>query len=47
MKYLHDEGFTAIALRDLATYVEWRQKPDDAWKIIEHRKSELASQPAR
>jgi peptidoglycan/xylan/chitin deacetylase (PgdA/CDA1 family) len=41
MKYLHDEGFTAIALRDLARYVEWRQKPSDPWKIIEQRKSDL------
>ena len=38
MKYLHDEGFKAIAVRDLAKYVDWRQKPDDPWKIIEQRK---------
>jgi peptidoglycan/xylan/chitin deacetylase (PgdA/CDA1 family) len=44
MKYLHDEGFTVIALRDLAKYVDWRQKPADPWKIIEQRKSELARQ---
>lgn len=43
MKYLHDGGFTAIALRDLAKYVDWTQKPADAWKIIERRKKELAS----
>jgi peptidoglycan/xylan/chitin deacetylase (PgdA/CDA1 family) len=43
MKYLHDEGFKAIAMRDLANYVDWRQKPADAWKIIEQRRSELAS----
>ena len=42
LKYLHDEGFTAIAMRDLAKYVDWRQKPADAWQIIEQRKSELA-----
>jgi hypothetical protein len=47
MKYLHDEGFTVVALRDLAKYVDWRQKPADAWKIIEQRKSESARQPAR
>jgi hypothetical protein len=41
MKYLKDEGFTVIALRDLAKYVDWRQKPDDPWKVIEQRKSEL------
>ena len=47
MKYLHDEGFKAIALRDLARYVDWRQKPDDPWKIIEQRKRDLPHQPAR
>ena len=41
MKYLHEEGFTAIAMRDLERYVNWRQKPDDPWKIIEQRKSRL------
>jgi len=38
MKYLHEEGFKAIAVRDLAKYVDWRQKPSDPWKIIEERK---------
>ena len=38
MKYLKDEGFKAIALRDLAKYVDWTQKPDDAWRVIEERK---------
>jgi peptidoglycan/xylan/chitin deacetylase (PgdA/CDA1 family) len=47
MKYLHDEGFKAIAMRDLAKYVDWRQKPDDPWKIIEQRKAELSRQPGR
>jgi peptidoglycan-N-acetylglucosamine deacetylase len=47
MKYLHDEGFTAIALRDLAKYVDWRQKPDAPWAIIDQRRRELASPPAR
>ena len=42
MKYLHDEGFKAIAVRDLAKYVDWRQKPDNPWQIIERRKSELS-----
>jgi hypothetical protein len=41
VKYLHDEGFKVIALRDLARYVDWRQKPTDAWKVIEQRKGEL------
>lgn len=42
LKYLHDEGFTVIAMRDLAKYVDWRHKPADAWQIIEQRKRELA-----
>jgi len=46
MKYLHDEGFKAIAMRDLATYVDWRQKPTDPWKVIEERKTQLSRQPA-
>ncbi len=41
MKYLHDEGFKAIAVRDLAKYVDWRLRPDDPWKIIEQRKVRL------
>src|SRR5262245_56672012 len=45
MKYLHDEGFKAVALRDLATYVDWRQKPTDPWKVIEERKTQLSRQP--
>jgi peptidoglycan/xylan/chitin deacetylase (PgdA/CDA1 family) len=47
MKYLHDEGFKAIAVRDLARYVDWRQKPGDPWKIIEQRRSGLPRQPGR
>lgn len=42
MKHLHDEGYTTIALRDLAKYVDWRQKPADPLTIIEQRKRELA-----
>ena len=42
MSYLHDEGFKVIALRDLAKYVDWTQKPADPWKIIDQRKRELA-----
>ena len=41
MKYLHEQGFKAIAMRDLAKYVDWRQKPEDPWKIIEQRKAQL------
>jgi peptidoglycan/xylan/chitin deacetylase (PgdA/CDA1 family) len=45
MKYLHDEHFKVIAVRDLAKYVDWRQKPDDPWKVIEERKSRLSAIP--
>ena len=38
MKYLHDEGYKVIALRDLAKYVDWTQKPADPWRVIEERK---------
>jgi peptidoglycan/xylan/chitin deacetylase (PgdA/CDA1 family) len=41
MKYLNDEHFTVIALRDLARYVDWQQRPDDPWRIIEQRKKQL------
>ncbi len=41
MKYLHDEGFKAIAMRDLAKYVDWTQKPADPWRVIEERKEAL------
>jgi peptidoglycan/xylan/chitin deacetylase (PgdA/CDA1 family) len=41
MKYLHDEGFKVVAVRDLAKYVDWRQKPDNPWSVIDQRKGEL------
>jgi hypothetical protein len=41
MKYLHDEGFRVIALRDLAKYVDWKQRPADPWEIIEQRKKKV------
>ena len=44
MKYLHDEGFTAIAMRDLAKYVDGNQKPDDPWRVIEERKAAMKKQ---
>ena len=43
MKYLHDEGFAVIALRDLEKYVDWRLKPSDPWSIIEQRKRDLGA----
>ena len=41
IKYLHDNHYKVVALRDLATYVDWKQKPDDPWRIIEERKNQL------
>jgi peptidoglycan/xylan/chitin deacetylase (PgdA/CDA1 family) len=41
MKYLHDEGYKVIALRGLAKYIDWTQKPADAWRVIEERKGAL------
>ncbi len=41
MKYLQEEGFKVIALRDLAKYVDWKQRPADPWEIIEQRKKAL------
>ena len=41
MKYLHDERFTVIALRDLAKYVDWKQRPVDPWRVIEQRRKEV------
>jgi hypothetical protein len=28
-------------VRDLAKYVDWRQKPEDPWRVIEERKSRI------
>jgi peptidoglycan/xylan/chitin deacetylase (PgdA/CDA1 family) len=44
MKYLHDGGFKVIALRDLARYVDWQQRPADPWAIIEQRRKALQGQ---
>ena len=44
MKYLHDEGFNAIAMRDLAKYVDGNQKPDDPFRVIEKRKAAMKKQ---
>ena len=41
MEYLHDNSFKVIALRDLAKYVDWEQKPADPWRVIEERKAAM------
>ena len=38
MQYLNGEGYTVVALRDLAKYVDWTQRPADPWAIIEERR---------
>ena len=38
LKYLADEKFTVIAMRDLAKYVDPDVAPNDAWGVIEDRK---------
>jgi peptidoglycan-N-acetylglucosamine deacetylase len=43
MKYLHEERFKVVALRDLSRYVDWRQRPGDPWLVIEERKKMLAT----
>jgi peptidoglycan/xylan/chitin deacetylase (PgdA/CDA1 family) len=42
MKYLADNGFKVIALRDLANYVDPARGPSDLWAVIEARKKLLA-----
>jgi peptidoglycan/xylan/chitin deacetylase (PgdA/CDA1 family) len=44
MKYLHDGRFKVVALRDLAKYVDWKQRPKDPWEIIEQRRKAVQSQ---
>ncbi|MBI3849718.1 MAG: polysaccharide deacetylase family protein [Verrucomicrobia bacterium] len=39
MKYLHENGYQAIALRDLARYVDADNAPADSFAIIEKRKA--------
>jgi peptidoglycan/xylan/chitin deacetylase (PgdA/CDA1 family) len=39
MKYLHDNGYQAVALRDLARYVDADGAPADAFAVIERRKA--------
>ena len=41
MAYLHDNSFNVIALRDLAKYADWKQRPADPWRVIEERKAAM------
>jgi peptidoglycan/xylan/chitin deacetylase (PgdA/CDA1 family) len=37
MKFLHEGGYRAIALRDLARYVDPQATPNDPWAVIRRR----------
>ena len=45
MQYLHDQGVKAIAMRDLAKYVDRMKKPADPWAVIERRQKALQKPP--
>ena len=39
MKFLHDQGCTVIAMRDLAKYVDPAKRPSDPYGSIKRRKN--------
>jgi peptidoglycan/xylan/chitin deacetylase (PgdA/CDA1 family) len=43
VKYLADNGYRVVALRDLARYVDPTVVPPDPWRIIDERKRRLDS----
>ena len=43
LKYLADNGYHVVALRDLARYVDRVRRPSNPWGAIEDRKKLLAS----
>jgi peptidoglycan/xylan/chitin deacetylase (PgdA/CDA1 family) len=45
VKYLADNGYRVIALRDLARYVDPKAVPANPWAVIEDRKRSLAPAP--
>jgi hypothetical protein len=44
MRYLKDNRFKAIALRDLKRYVDPSKRPADPWALIEARKASRGGQ---
>ncbi|MDA0832430.1 MAG: polysaccharide deacetylase family protein [Planctomycetota bacterium] len=42
MRYLHLNGFTVIAIRDLSNYVDADVHPNDPWAVITYRQAEIA-----
>jgi peptidoglycan/xylan/chitin deacetylase (PgdA/CDA1 family) len=47
LKYLADNRFQVIALRDLARYVDPEVVPSDPWSIIEDRQRQLKNAPQK
>jgi peptidoglycan/xylan/chitin deacetylase (PgdA/CDA1 family) len=47
MKYLHDEGYRVIALRDLARYVDPADLPGDPQRVMRRRQEELKHAPGQ
>src|SRR4051812_32640506 len=47
MNYLAKNGYTAIALRDLARYIDANVTPSNSQKIIDDRKQSLSQQSSR
>jgi hypothetical protein len=43
LKYLADNGYRVVALRDLARFVDPNIVPPDPWGVIEDRKKRLSS----
>ena len=43
VRYLAENGYKVIAMRDLAKYVDPDQVPKDPWEVIEKRKAALAT----
>ena len=42
IKYLSDNGYRVIALRDLARFVDPSVVPSNPWRVIEDRKGQLS-----
>ena len=45
MRYLAQNDYTVIALRDVARYVDLENPPANPWAIVEERKAKLAEDP--
>lgn len=45
VKYLADNGYRVVALRELARYVDPAVVPSNSWRVIEDRKNQLSAAP--